>query len=538
MGNVPAKETRPRSLSYSAAHPLDAGLTRAARRNTTSSAFPGDAKKRSSAEKESQRERHYYDLIVRYKESVDGGFLAPHGTYKLNLDYNTEIVRHLIIGRKIAPFFTPLQDFDESWTDHELVTLLLQLPLHAIETPFSDLDEADDIDNHKIHKLANFYRRQEHKAKMAALLSRVKDVQQAEETKYTELKLLKRSREAERRRSAEDAGFSADGAQGATKEAPEAAEASFLLKERSTEGSSAETTANGSAQGLLGAEKAPNTPLASSDSSLLHPKTSSVLEKDLKDLRELPSNDLLLQLYRDASECPICFLYYPRQLNVSRCCLQPICTECFVQIKRLDPHPPHDEKPEDEELPHTIISVPANCPYCAMTDFGVTYDAPRAIQTGINGIKPSQFAMSTVLTIPEDSEAVSPTPLLDDGTPPPMVAKKPRRRSSVAADAPGVITIDRIRPDWEQKLISARNKLAKKAAAASAIHASNLLINSNESSSRQAGDGRRWANSANQQHLRSVEDRMIEEALRLSIIDEEERQRRAETEEGANGGEN
>lgn len=529
MGNVPAKETRLRSLSYSSGFPAEPGLTRAARRNTTSSAFPGDSKKRTSAEKESQKERHYYDLIVRYKESVDGGFLAPHGTYKLNLDYNTEIVRNLIIGRKIAPFFTPLQDFDESWTDHELVTLLLQLPLHALETPFSDTDEVDDIDNHKIHKLANFYKRQEHKVKLAALISRVKDIQQAEETKYTELKLLKRSQDAALKGEGEKEQL------GAKKQLLEARK--VLLDGTSGTlgvvlGSS---TPNESApEPFPSIRSAGSVPEATSAVSG-PPRSSSVSEKDLRELRELPSKDLLLHLYRDASECPICFLYYPRQLNVSRCCLQPICTECFVQIKRLDPHPPHEEKPEDEGLPHTIISEPANCPYCAMTDFGITYDPPRAIQTGINGIKPSQFAISTVLTIPEDSEAISPTPMLDEGTPtPPAVIGKARRRSSVAADAPGVITVDKIRPDWEQKLVSARNKLAKKAAAASAIHASNMIINANESSSRQANNGRRWTNPANQLHLRTVEERMIEEALRLSIIDEEERQRKAnESNEGA-----
>ena len=45
-------------------------------------------------------------------------------------------------------------------------------------------------------------------------------------------------------------------------------------------------------------------------------------------------------LYKDATECPICFLTYPPYLNRTRCCDQPICTECFVQIKRVDPHLP------------------------------------------------------------------------------------------------------------------------------------------------------------------------------------------------------
>jgi len=82
-------------------------------------------------------------------------------------------------------------------------------------------------------------------------------------------------------------------------------------------------------------------------------------------------------------------------------------------------------------------------------------------------------------------------------------------------------------------LNSARNKLARRAATASAIHASNLIINDNE------GDGDRGNNNS---RLRSgttgssydatdyslVEQQMINEAMRLSLLDEEERKRKAE----------
>lgn len=62
---------------------------------------------RLAEEKLKQKEAHMMNLIIRYEENVDGGFLAPHGIYKLNLDFNTEIVRSLIVERRIAPFFTP-----------------------------------------------------------------------------------------------------------------------------------------------------------------------------------------------------------------------------------------------------------------------------------------------------------------------------------------------------------------------------------------------------------------------------------------------
>lgn len=49
----------------------------------------------------------------------------------------------------------------------------------------------------------------------------------------------------------------------------------------------------------------------------------------------------------------------------TRCCDQPICTECFVQIKRAEPIPTHLE------------SEPAACPFCMETNFGGVYDKVR-----------------------------------------------------------------------------------------------------------------------------------------------------------------
>jgi hypothetical protein len=66
--------------------------------------------------------------------------------------------------------------------------------------------------------------------------------------------------------------------------------------------------------------------------------------------------------------------HYPSPLNKTRCCSQPICTECFVQIKRADPN--HTNPPSSD---------PAACPYCQETNFGVIYRAPApGILTGEN----------------------------------------------------------------------------------------------------------------------------------------------------------
>ncbi|CAG8822534.1 22503_t:CDS:2, partial [Racocetra persica] len=63
-----------------------------------------------------------------------------------------------------------------------------------------------------------------------------------------------------------------------------------------------------------------------------------------------PVKPLESQLYKGAVECPICFL--------------PICTECFVQIKR----------PESGTLGANNSS--AVCPYCVEPNFGVYYKPP------------------------------------------------------------------------------------------------------------------------------------------------------------------
>ncbi|TYZ63365.1 hypothetical protein PybrP1_000649 [[Pythium] brassicae (nom. inval.)] len=59
-------------------------------------------------------------------------------------------------------------------------------------------------------------------------------------------------------------------------------------------------------------------------------------------------------------ECPICFMYYPGNLNVSTCCKKPICSECYLQIKP----------------PKKVIS----CPYCNRETFGIKYSAPAVIE--------------------------------------------------------------------------------------------------------------------------------------------------------------
>lgn len=222
-------------------------------------------------------------------------------------------------------------------------------------------------------------------------------------------------------------------------------------------------------------------------------------------------------LYKDAAECPICFLYYPPYLNRTRCCDQPICSECFVQIKRPDPHPPeHGDDPnhpnnhpdnnattttttststteEEGQGPRVdsadtqLVSEPAACPFCVQPELGVTY-APPSFRRGL-----AYATEPTTRTAPHlASPMSSSTSSLSSGAPNsnsnPTSVPGRRRATSLSATDPNVVTTDRIRPDWAQKLTNARAHAARRSAAATALHTAAYLVNSNPGSG--GGDSR------------------------------------------------
>lgn len=286
-------------------------------------------------------------------------------------------------------------------------------------------------------------------------------------------------------------------------------------------------------------------------------------------------------LYKDASECPICFLYYPPYLNTTRCCEQPICSECFVQIKRPDPHPPEHEQPDPNAPPVSeaereahaeglLVSEIATCPYCKTPDFGITYTPPpfrRGLTYGV-GSQPYQVMSARSSQTSISSGAVSPGP-------------GRRRGTSLSANAPEVITTDKIRPDWATKLAAARAHAARRSAAATALHTAAYLMNGQSADSRSfsgfsrrnmlrrstldnaesttnsslsalailaerhaarqqeagTGDGRANASlppprgsSSRRSRMDDLEDMMMMEAIRLSLASEEERRRKEEKE--------
>jgi hypothetical protein len=57
-----------------------------------------------------------------HDETVDYGHLTPQGVYTGPKDWNHGIVTQLIVDRKLAPFYRPLEDFNENWDDEQIMS--------------------------------------------------------------------------------------------------------------------------------------------------------------------------------------------------------------------------------------------------------------------------------------------------------------------------------------------------------------------------------------------------------------------------------
>ncbi|KAJ2744494.1 SNF1-interacting protein [Coemansia sp. BCRC 34301] len=88
------------------------------------------------------------------------------------------------------------------------------------------------------------------------------------------------------------------------------------------------------------------------------------------------------RMVRRHIECPICFLYYPQNTNYTRCCHKPLCTECFVQIKR--------------RIQDACVA-PTHCPYCVEPNLGVIYYPPSAVNSRLGSAPPDSFREPSVV---------------------------------------------------------------------------------------------------------------------------------------------
>lgn len=82
-------------------------------------------------EGEKRREHSLLYVISRYNESVDGGYLSPFRYNKIcKIDYSIPMVRSLIIGRKLAPFYIPMEDYNNDWPRNKIIEKVDELSLH------------------------------------------------------------------------------------------------------------------------------------------------------------------------------------------------------------------------------------------------------------------------------------------------------------------------------------------------------------------------------------------------------------------------
>lgn len=58
---------------------------------------------------------------AHHDDSVDYGALVPQGVYTGQRDWNQNVVSQLIIARRLAPFYRPLEDYEDSWDDDQIL---------------------------------------------------------------------------------------------------------------------------------------------------------------------------------------------------------------------------------------------------------------------------------------------------------------------------------------------------------------------------------------------------------------------------------
>ncbi|KAI1169621.1 hypothetical protein F4777DRAFT_202350 [Nemania sp. FL0916] len=456
------------------------------------------------------------------EEHVDGGYLVTMGIYTASEDFSKPAVRQLQIERKIAPFWRGLDDFKDTWAEHQIIAAA-----RGLEIP-----PADQVPEH--------------------LVPQPRPPHDSPDASYSNLNNLTVPMGARTLSASSDRTGSRPGSVIPSPTASAAAKSTSPLKQ-------------------------PKKSLAAALNLSRNNSQPEIVPREVNLPHDPFVNGQALEvfLYKEGEECPLCLMYYPPYLNRTRCCCQLICSECFVQIKRPDPHFPehHGDTPSTEE-PQTnpeernerLVMEPAKCPYCTQCEFGVTYEPPP-FRRGLTYVfSPSSLgAMSTAMSSTSSiNSSLSPTAA---GS-----ARPNRNRAqSLSANAPGVVTTDRIRPDWSGKLATALAHQRRRAAAADALHHAAFVMGNQESRSffgrpsrfsRRPTGGYRSAESpssgtnandgpddaspsqdpaSNPSTTRSgghrerldaahLESLMMAEAIRLSLADEEDRRKKAEKE--------
>lgn len=487
MGNVPTKEARPND-----------GSAKYATRRSRSASAPSKPLSRhkndddaSSSSSSSSPLSSGSKSKIAALETVDGGFLIPQGVYPGPQDYKHKVVRHLMIDRYLAPFYKGLADYDECWSDDQLIAALCGMNPASVITEESETEVQSE-------------------AQKALAL------QQSQNQSQLSTPTSPSTRESHESHESRDSHDSCSSHQ------TSATSASSISNDNNSnlgEESVGSDTASSPTEPTTPAQPETTTtiPLSRELKSYVSTNPNNPFRRDLhppmsvapcvgiaespaatatatisnpRPLQKKSSADsvksrpkkspFIASVYRGAVECPICFLYYPKHINKTRCCMQPICSECFVQIKRPDPHLPYhtgeEVSQQDNSSASELVSEPANCPYCAQSQFAVTY-TPGDTRSGV-----VPLSLKGMLTTSTSSSSSS---------------------TSSKQAPPMVVTTDMVRPDWQAKLDKARQAQAKRAANAAALHASNLILAPGESSSSTPRERRRRSHGSHSSSSRS-----------------------------------
>lgn len=63
-----------------------------------------------------------------HDDTVDYGSLSPQGVYTGPRDWNHPIVSQLIVDRKLAPFYRPLEEYSDDWDDDQILAARKDFP--------------------------------------------------------------------------------------------------------------------------------------------------------------------------------------------------------------------------------------------------------------------------------------------------------------------------------------------------------------------------------------------------------------------------
>ncbi|CAK7565226.1 MAG: SNF1-interacting protein [Sporothrix epigloea] len=575
MNDTQSRNSRPRGRS---SRSTDLSSLLGIAGQSVSGSHGAPERRETRQEREARRlERERQARIVERERSlreehVDGGYLVTLGTYVGPEDFNKSIVRQLQIDRRLAPFWRGLSDFSNTWTEYQLTAAA-----RGLDIPPPDQPPPEHFFS-RPPTLAGSPPKSATGNSPTVSQIRPGSAIPTESSPFSQSGAsLPSGPPSANAPGAPLAGTSSPAAVPQLSATPRGTSSSSPFKPRAK---SLAATLN------ITSRNNSNTEIAPREIKLPHDPY-------------INGQPIEVFLYKDADECPICFLSYPPYLNHTRCCGQDICSECFVQIKRADPHYPeghgdnhngetagaHDE----EHPPGQLISEPACCPFCQQPEFGVTYDPPpflRGLVHSSSSLAPGIGAIGAAMSSNSSiNSSLSPTAVVfpSGGSPPTtggcaVRAVSRRRAQSLSANAPNVITTDRIRPDWATKLATQSAHIARRAAAATALHTAAFLMGGaaqesrpfrvsrfsrrNTSSTSVAGDaapnqsdsdiaagsvdgsssmepGPRsssgrvapGATLARRTRMEDLEELMFREALRQSLATEEERRRKEEKDE-------